>query len=182
MPPTASADTASSTAHAARRGAEGNPLAAGVIAFGLGWLVSSLLPASQKEREVAPGQGPGPARAPAGGPAGRPGAAEVKENLREPAQQAAQSVKETATDAASTVQDEAKSAASDVKGEAQDAGQQVRQQAPSGEARTRYGRRRQEAARSAPPLSASILSLYCRESPISESRRGDIPPLRTCRP
>jgi len=127
------ADTASSTAHVARRGAEGNPLAAGVIAFGLGWLVSSLLPASQKEREVAGTvkDRAQPALQPVAQKAGE-ALQEVKENLREPAQQAAQSVRETATDAAGTVQDEARFAASDVKGEAQDAGYQIRQQAPSG--------------------------------------------------
>ncbi len=35
-----------------RRKAQGNPLAAGVIAFGLGMLVSSLIPSSEKEREA----------------------------------------------------------------------------------------------------------------------------------
>ena len=35
------------------RQAQGNPLAAGLIAFGVGWLVSSLLPASEKERQLA---------------------------------------------------------------------------------------------------------------------------------
>ena len=36
-----------------QRQTQGNPLAAGLIAFGVGWLVSSLLPASTKERELA---------------------------------------------------------------------------------------------------------------------------------
>ena len=35
-----------------RRKAQGNPLAAGVIAFGLGMLVSSLIPSTEKEREA----------------------------------------------------------------------------------------------------------------------------------
>ena len=35
-----------------RRRAQGNPLAAGVIAFGLGMLVSSLIPSTEKEREA----------------------------------------------------------------------------------------------------------------------------------
>ena len=35
-----------------KRRAQGNPLAAGVIAFGLGMLVSSLIPSSEKEREA----------------------------------------------------------------------------------------------------------------------------------
>src|SRR3954453_24091792 len=35
------------------RQTQGNPLAAGLIAFGVGWLVSSLLPASEKEQQLA---------------------------------------------------------------------------------------------------------------------------------
>ena len=35
------------------RQTQGNPLAAGLIAFGVGWLVSSLLPASEKEKQLA---------------------------------------------------------------------------------------------------------------------------------
>jgi Protein of unknown function (DUF3618) len=46
-------DTASGTVQAARRQAEGNPLAAGVIAFGFGWLVSSLLPPTEAEKQAA---------------------------------------------------------------------------------------------------------------------------------
>ena len=38
---------------AAIRQTQGNPLAAGLIAFGVGWLVSSLLPATQKEQQLA---------------------------------------------------------------------------------------------------------------------------------
>src|SRR6185295_4927873 len=36
----------------AKRKAQGNPLAAGMIAFGLGMLVSSLIPSTEKEREA----------------------------------------------------------------------------------------------------------------------------------
>jgi hypothetical protein len=35
------------------RQAQGNPLAAGLIAFEAGWLVSSVLPLGRKERELA---------------------------------------------------------------------------------------------------------------------------------
>src|SRR5918997_802868 len=35
------------------RQTQGNPLAAGMIAFGVGWLVSILLPASEKEKQLA---------------------------------------------------------------------------------------------------------------------------------
>ena len=127
------ADTTSSTAQAARRGAEGNPLAAGVIAFGLGWLLSSLLPASQKEREVASTikDQAQPALQPVAQKAGE-ALSEVKDSLREPAQQAVQSVKETATDAADTVKQEAQSSAADVQDQAKQSGQQVRQQSQPG--------------------------------------------------
>jgi hypothetical protein len=98
------ADTASSTAQKTRRSTQGNPLAAGVVAFGLGWLVSSLLPATEKERQAATKvkEQAQPALQPVAQKAGE-ALSEVKDNLREPAQQAAQSVKETATDAADTV-------------------------------------------------------------------------------
>src|SRR2546423_839120 len=53
-------DTGSSAAaavqdapQAVRRQTQGNPLAAGLIAFGAGWLVSSLRPASRKDQRVA---------------------------------------------------------------------------------------------------------------------------------
>ena len=125
-------DTASSTAQAARRQAQGNPLAAGLVAFGVGWLVSSLLPASEKERELAHTvkDQAEPAVQAVGQQAGQ-ALSEVKDNLQEPAQQAARSVKETASDAAGTVKADAASAAADVKGQAQQSGSQIRQQAPS---------------------------------------------------
>lgn len=125
-------DTASSAAVKTKQAAKGNPLAAGVVAFGLGWLVSSLLPASQKERELAHQvkDQAQPAVQAVGQQAGQL-LSEVKDNLQEPAQQAVQSVKETATDAADTVKGDAQSAASDVKSQAQDSGQQLREQAPT---------------------------------------------------
>jgi hypothetical protein len=53
-------DAASSAATAVQqapdtivRQTQGNPLAAGLIAFGAGWLVSSLMPATEKERQLA---------------------------------------------------------------------------------------------------------------------------------
>src|SRR5437899_2903318 len=46
-------DVASSAPQMARHRAQGNPFAAGIVAFGVGMLVSSLLPASQKEQELA---------------------------------------------------------------------------------------------------------------------------------
>jgi len=121
-------DTASSAAVKTKQAAKGNPLAAGVVAFGLGWLVSSLLPSSQKERELAH-QVKDQAQ-PAVEQAGQM-LSEVKDNLQGTAQEAVQSVKESATDAADTVKGDAQSAVGDVKSQAQDSGQQLREQAPT---------------------------------------------------
>jgi ElaB/YqjD/DUF883 family membrane-anchored ribosome-binding protein len=98
--------------------AEGNPLAVGLIAFGVGLLLASLIPASARERKVA---------------------AEVKDqaqplmdevadvakeigaNLKDPAQDAATAVADAATDSFQTVKDEAMSATAEVKGQAEHA-------------------------------------------------------------
>jgi uncharacterized protein DUF3618 len=128
------ADAASSAPEMARRRTEGNPLAAGLIAFGAGWLISSLLPATAPEQHVATQVKDLATEK------GRPvseqlgeAAQQAREQLREPVRQSAESVKETATDAASTVADEARSAAGDVTGRAQQAKDNVTGQArPSG--------------------------------------------------
>ena len=125
------ADAVSSAPQAVRQQAQGNPLAAGLIAFGAGWLVASLIPASQKEQEVA-AQAKGAAQENASaitGPLGE-AANQVKEHLREPAQQAAEAVRSTATDAASIVQDEGRSAAQHVSGRAQEAKDSVQDHEP----------------------------------------------------
>ena len=114
------------------RQAQGNPLAAGLIAFGVGWLVSSLLPASEKERQLAQ-QAETAVRehkdellAPA-----KQAAQEVGEQLRPAAEQAVQEVKSTAQDAAQTVKQEGQSAAQDVQGQAQESRQTVQSQTRS---------------------------------------------------
>src|SRR5215216_4439656 len=99
-------DAASGAPSQVRAKAQGNPLAAGVIAFGVGWLVSSLLPSSAKEQEAAQ---------------------QLKEKAQPLAQEAAQSVKGAATDAAQTVKEEGTSAAQDVKSDAQGAKENVQQ-------------------------------------------------------
>ena len=132
-------DTASTAAsavqeapQAVRRQTQGNPLAAGLIAFGAGWLISSLLPASRREQELAE-QAKGKASE-LGQPladAAKQAAAEMKDNLQEPAQQAVASVKSTATDAGRTVADEGRYAAQDVQASTQDAAGTVRNHASS---------------------------------------------------
>jgi gas vesicle protein len=127
------ADAVGSAPDLARQRTRGNPLAAGLIAFGAGWLVASLLPATEPEQQVA-AQVKDVATE-----QGRPVAQqlsqagqEAAQELKDSAQQRAQSVKETATDAASTVRDEAQSQASDVTDHAQDARGRVTDQAGSG--------------------------------------------------
>jgi hypothetical protein len=123
------ADTVTEAPQAIRRGTEGNPMAAGLIAFGAGWLVSSLIPASRAEQQLAE-QAKEQVRE-HGQPLAehaRHAAEQVRENLREPAQHAVESVRTTAGDAAGTVQDEARHAAHDVTDRAQEAKSSVRDQ------------------------------------------------------
>ena len=122
-------DTVRSAPDTARRGTQGNPLAAGLIAFGAGWLLSALLTASEPEQRVASqvkdfATEQGRPMAEQLGQAGQQAAQELKES----AQQRAEAVRETAADAASTVTGEAQSAASDVTDQAQQAAGQVRDQ------------------------------------------------------
>ena len=124
------ADTVRSAPETVRRRAQGNPLAAGLIAFGAGWLLSSLLPASEPEQQVATqvkdfATEKGRPVARELGQAGQQAAGE----LRESAQQRAEAVKQTAADAASTVKEETQAAASDVKGQARESAGRVRDQA-----------------------------------------------------
>jgi cell division septum initiation protein DivIVA len=120
-------DTAGQVPEVIRRGADGNPLAAGMIAFGAGWLVASLLPASKTERKVA-GQATDLVHEQAQPVAQKAGhiAEQLKDNLREPAQQAVESVKSAAGDAASTLSAEAQSAAENVTERGQDAKDTIR--------------------------------------------------------
>jgi ElaB/YqjD/DUF883 family membrane-anchored ribosome-binding protein len=93
----------------------GNPLAAGLIAFGVGALIGSLLPASSAEQKAATKVKDTVT------PIATDAVKEVACNLKEGAQDAVESVKSTATDAAATVKDESTSVAGDLKDQAQDA-------------------------------------------------------------
>lgn len=104
------------------RKTRGNPLAAGLIAFGAGLLVSSLVPASEKEQELADTlkdkaqplteQVTGAAR-------------EVADHLKAPAQEAVASVKGTAADGAQNVKEEAQTQSDSMQGRVQEARQNV---------------------------------------------------------
>jgi hypothetical protein len=120
-------DTVRSAPDTVRRRTTGNPLAAGLVAFGVGMLLSSLLPASQPEQQVASQVKDFAIEQ--GRPVVQQAGQEAAQELKESAQQRAESVKQTATDAAQTVKGEAQSAASDVKDQAQESTSRVRDQA-----------------------------------------------------
>ena len=98
--------------------AQGNPVAAGLIAFGLGWLLSSLVPASRPERDMA--DKVEDAAAPLVDQA-RDVAMESAENLREPAREAVDAVKGRAAEAMDTVKAEGADAASEMQTDARHA-------------------------------------------------------------
>ena len=114
------ADDASGLAHNAVDKAKGNPLAVGLIAFGVGWLASSLIPASSVEKQVAANVKD--AAEPLLNEA-KDAAQEMGENLKQPLSDAAEAVKGTATDAAGTVKSETTSSADEVRETATRAGQ-----------------------------------------------------------
>ncbi len=99
----------------------GNPIAVGLIAFGVGWLASSLIPASRVEQRAA--QQAKDAAAPLIDEA-KDVAAEAADHLREPARDAVDAVRERAAQAVETVRDEGEAAASQVQSEAKHTAQQ----------------------------------------------------------
>jgi gas vesicle protein len=98
--------------------AQGNPIAAGVIAFGVGMLAATLMPVTNAERragqQLKDNSGDLTDKA-------KDLAAEVKDDLSGTVQEAVASVKETAQDAAQTTKAQAQSSASDVKDQTQQA-------------------------------------------------------------
>ncbi|RLP91872.1 MULTISPECIES: DUF3618 domain-containing protein [unclassified Micromonospora] len=121
-------DEARSLGRQSREQTQGNPLAAGVVAFGVGLLAASLLPSTGRERQLA-----GRARGMVSehsdqlrGQASQIGH-QMQDNLREPAQQAAQSVRSTAEQGMSAVRDQGRSAAGQMQGQAHAAADDLRQ-------------------------------------------------------
>ncbi|GHD49128.1 DUF3618 domain-containing protein [Mycetocola manganoxydans] len=97
--------------------AKGNPIAVGLIAFGVGLLAASLIPASDKEKELA--QTAKEKAVPLVDDL-KETAKGVAEDLKDPAKEAAESVKGAATSAFANVKDDATSQAKDVKGGSDD--------------------------------------------------------------
>lgn len=101
---------------------QGNPVAAGLIAFGAGWLLSSLLPASTAEQAAAEQLGE---HADGLIDPVKKSVAEAADTLAEPARDAARSVQQTAAEAANRTTEHARSAAGEVSDHAQDAAGEV---------------------------------------------------------
>jgi ElaB/YqjD/DUF883 family membrane-anchored ribosome-binding protein len=109
------ADSVGEAATQVKRTAQGNPLAAGLIVFSGAWLVSSLLPRSEREQRLAhqvkqvAAQHAGPVTDALGD-----SARQIGDHLREPAQHAVESVKATAIEAVDTVKDDASAAVDNI--------------------------------------------------------------------
>ncbi len=122
---------------AVRSKAAGQPFVAGLVAFGAGWLLSSLLPASQAEIHAAD-----KVRDSVEGPVKdqlKASAQEVKENVQPAAEQAAESVKESATDAAQTVKGQAQDSKAEVQGKAAGAADTVKSSADDAKSQVKDG-------------------------------------------
>jgi len=109
-------------AHEVKAKAQGAPLAVGLIAFGAGLLIASLIPASTKEKEVA--EKVKEQAQPLVDKAAEVGK-EVASDLKAPAQDAASAVMDRATEAKDHVTQEAQSATADVKDRAGEARENI---------------------------------------------------------
>jgi len=125
-------DTAAAAPDAIRQRTEGNPLAAGLVAFGVGWLASSLVPSSSVEQKAGTEiKERGSDLAQSVASEAKQVAQDVAQDLKGPAQEAADSVKSTAQGAAQEVKSQAQSAKDDVTSQAQDSKQNVQGQSSS---------------------------------------------------
>jgi len=106
------ADATTAAPRLARRQTQGSPLAAGAIALGLGWIVGSLIPSSERERRLASAA---QEQAQPLVEEAKSVAQEAANDLRQPAADAASAVKERAAEGAQQVKDEGRAAAHDVK-------------------------------------------------------------------
>jgi len=118
--------SASAVADRAQSQMRGNPLAVGLAAFAIGWLIGSLLPASEREKEAAAALRE----------------SDTVRNAVEPLQESARTIASQAADqakgAAQRVSEEAKTAAQNVREEAKDQAETVREEV-KGQAETIRG-------------------------------------------
>jgi gas vesicle protein len=116
-------DRLSAAPQAVGSATEGNPLAAGLIAFGAGLLTASLAPPTQREHQAAEQLKPmlDDVKDEA-----KTVAQEATEHLRPQAEDAVAQVREQATSAAEAVRDEAGSASEEVKSDASGAADEIK--------------------------------------------------------
>ncbi|OJF09899.1 DUF3618 domain-containing protein [Couchioplanes caeruleus] len=103
---------------AVTRQTQGNPLAAGIIAFGVGMLAATLIPVTEAEKQA------GEQLREHGGELTdrvKEAATELKDDVTGTVQQAAGQLKETARDAAETTREQARSSAQDAKDQSKQA-------------------------------------------------------------
>lgn len=106
-----------------RRKTRGNPLAAGLIAFGIGYLISSAIPTTEREQRASRRLQD---KAEPLKESLTETAHELGDRLRNPAQEAVESIKDSAGEAVSTVKQEGRSAAEEVRDQAKSSGDAVR--------------------------------------------------------
>jgi len=131
------ADAVTAVPGAAVARTQGNPLAAGLIAFGTGLLTASLLPSTRKEQELA--MQVKDAASDAAQPvmqAAKESAQQVAQELKPAAQEAVEQVKETAAGATQATTDRARSAAGDVAATTQESAGSVKDAAAESTAMT----------------------------------------------
>ncbi|GAA2064264.1 DUF3618 domain-containing protein [Williamsia deligens] len=119
-------DAVRSAPDAVQQRTQGSPLAAGLIAFGAGLLVSAMFPPTQAEQQAAATL---QEKAQPLADQVSSAAQDVAGSLQESASQAVDSVKETATDAAQTVKEEGTSAAQETSTQAKHAADTVADEA-----------------------------------------------------
>jgi uncharacterized protein YjbJ (UPF0337 family)/ElaB/YqjD/DUF883 family membrane-anchored ribosome-binding protein len=116
------ADSVRATPQKVAQQTQGNPLAAGVIAFGVGLLAASLIPPTELEKragqQIKDNAGDLTDKV-------KETAQEMKGDISGTVQEAVGQVKETAKDAAATTRDEAKSSAKGAAGDAKQAAHQA---------------------------------------------------------
>jgi F0F1-type ATP synthase membrane subunit b/b' len=100
------ASTTRGTTRRVTRAAQGNPLATGLLAFAAGWLVSGLIPASEKEKQLA-GQAKHTLEESGALDKAAEVAQEVREGMSEPLHQAAEQVTQSARESAEHVKETA---------------------------------------------------------------------------
>jgi gas vesicle protein len=123
-------DAVASAPDQVRERTAGSPLAAGLIAFGVGLVASAVFPSTRAEQQAA--QAVKEKAEPVAEQA-KQAASEVAGNLREPAKQAAARVTDTAKDAGDRVRSQAQDSGQDVADRAQDAKETVQDSARGGQ-------------------------------------------------